>query len=341
MMSIRIKCLAFIVLALSLISCAGTSNPDEEDRGSYSIYRVKIGAIPAFLLVPERVDAEHPGPAVLMLHDHGARFDIGKEKLARPLKSAPENIKRSARQWVDKNFEGVFLADSLASLGYIVLVPDALYCGERSSADAQRWSCLTFLEDYEKDLPNRADTIKVLKDVVYEGQRDVYATCRSNLGLEWAEVILQDDLVALTWLYGLDIVDKERIGAFGFSMGAHRTWFLASHTGILRCAVAQNWMTSLAAADVTSASSLSMSVSYLRKEKDIPEIAAMASPTPMLMLAGERDHLFPRDTVARCFEVMQNLYEPNMLRTEFFDGEHECPKRVQARIVSYLDEMLK
>ena len=79
----------------------------------------------------------------------------------------------------------------------------------------------------------------------------------------------------------------------------------------------------------------------LRRRMDIPEIAAQASPTPMLLIAGERDHLFPRDTVERCFSLMQSLYEPNMLRTEFFDGEHECPKRVQARIVSYLDEMLK
>lgn len=341
-MNIRFKHLAFIALTILLASCAGrNSNPNEEHRDGYSIYHFRVDASPAFLLVPDSVDAEHPGPAVLMLHDHGARFDIGKEKLARPLKSAPENIKRSARQWVDKNFEGVFLADSLASMGYIVLVPDALYWGERSSADAQRWSRLTFLEDYEPDLPNRADTIKALKDAVYEGQRNVYATCRANMGMEWAEVILQDDLGALGWLYGLDIVDKERIGAYGFSMGAHRTWFLAANTDLLRCAVAQSWMTSLAAADVTSASSLSMCVTPLRRQMDIPEIAAMASPTPMLMLAGERDHLFPRDTVARCFEVMQSLYEPNMLRTEFFDGEHECPKRVQARIVSYLDEMLK
>lgn len=330
------------ILTLSLTACSrGSSDPNVDIRDGYAVFRVTIGANPAYLLVPEGVDANHPAPAVLMLHDHGARFDIGKEKLVRPLKSSPENVKLSAQQWVDQNFEGVYFADSLCSLGYVVLVPDAMYWGERSSADAQRWSRLTFLKDSEPELTHRADTIKALKDAVYEGQRGVYSVCMSNLGSEWAEVILEDDLAALGWLATLDIVDSSRIGSFGFSMGAHRSWLLAANTDILRCAVAQNWMTSLAAADTTSASSLSMSIKRLRRQMDIPEIAAMASPTPMLMLAGERDHLFPRDTVARCFAVMQDLYEENMLRTVFFDGEHECPKNVQAMVVAYLDEMLK
>ena len=338
----RKSLLFFALLGLLAASCGRRpSDPDVEYRDGYEVDRVRIGSIPAYLLIPDSAVAGHPAPAVLMLHDHGARFDIGKEKLVKPIHSAPEHIKRSARQWVDLNFEGVFLADSLASLGYVVLVPDALYWGERSSRDAQRWSRLTFTEDYEPDMPHRADTIKALKESVYEGQRDVYARCLSNLGQEWAEVILSDDLSALRWLSMLNIVDAGRIGSFGFSMGAHRSWFLAANTDLLRCTVAQNWMTSLAAADTVSASSLSMSVRNLRSRMDIPEIAAMASPTPMLMLAGERDHLFPRDTVARCFRLMQERYEKGMLRTEFFDGEHECPKRVQVLVADYLDGMLR
>ena len=332
--------LCISILMIMVAACGQRAVPFDslavEQRAGYSVHRVDIGDIPAYLLVPAGADAEHPGPAVLMLHDHGARFDIGKEKLVRPLETDPEHIRRSARQWVDKNFEGVFLADSLCSLGYVVLVPDALYWGGRSSEDARRWSRLTFGDEAADK-----DTVKSLKDKVYEGQREVYAECVSEKGKEWAEVILEDDLKALEWLSGLPFVDSGRIASFGFSMGAHRSWLLAASKAHLRCAVAQNWMTSLAAADTTSASSLSMCVTSLRRRMDIPEIAALASPTPMYLLAGERDHLFPRDTVARCFERMQELYEPDMLRTEFFDGEHECPKRVQALVVAYLDAMLR
>lgn len=38
--------------------------------------------VPALYLRPQ---GPGPHPAVLLLHDHGARFDIGKEKLVRPL----------------------------------------------------------------------------------------------------------------------------------------------------------------------------------------------------------------------------------------------------------------
>ena len=340
------KLLLISILAISAAACVKQVAPfrslASEERDGYTVHLVTIGEeIPAYLLVPAGADAEHPGPAVLMLHDHGARFDIGKEKLVRPLEGSPEHIKRSARQWADKNFEGVFLGDSLCSLGYVVLVPDALYWGGRSSEEAQRWSRLSFLEDSEPGLEHRSDTIRALKDIVYEGQRDVYGRCVSERGEEWAEVILEDDLAALEWLQALPFVDAGRVASFGFSMGAHRSWFLAANTDRLRCAVAQNWMTSLAAADTTSASSLSMSVRRLRRRMDIPEIAAQASPTPLFLIAGERDHLFPRDTVARCFSLIQSLYEPNMLRTEFFDGEHECPKRVQVMVADYLGEMLR
>lgn len=323
------------VLAAGIFSCSGPVTG--EHRDGYTVSRVMVcDSIPAFLLVPDGASASHPAPAVLMLHDHGARFDIGKEKLVRPLASAPDHIKASADQWIHTNFEGVYVGDSLCSLGYVVLVPDALYWGERSNPLAQTWSELSFGPQADQ----YKDSIKVLKNVVYEGQRDVYASCVRKQGKEWAYVMMEDDRAAMEWLAAQPYVDAGRIGSFGFSMGAHRSWFLAANTDGLRCAVAQNWMTSLAAADTTSASSRSMSTK-LRESMDIPEIAAMASPTPMLVLAGERDHLFPRDTVARCFDVMHSTYAPGALRTEFFDGAHECPKRVQAIIVSYLDSQLK
>lgn len=335
----RLSYIASILIAAASCSCVHPHTSPlsgVEERDGYCIKELSIDGITSFLLVPDGATDVHPAPAVLMLHDHGARFDIGKEKLACPLASSPEYIRRSARQWVDKNFEGVFLADSLCRMGYVVLVPDALYWGGRSSEDAQRWSRLSFSDETAP-----SDTLKMLKDRVYEGQMDVYEQCVSEMGKEWAEVILQDDLKALEWLSGQSFVNADRIASFGFSMGAHRSWFLAANTDLLHCAVAQNWMTMLSAADTTSASSYSMSVSELRHRMDIPEIASMASPTPMLMIAGERDHLFPREAVEEAFGIMQSKYTPGALRTVFFDGEHECPKRVQSIVVSYLDEQLK
>ena len=207
-----------------------------EDRSGYECRYVefavgKDGAgkerIRAYLLVP---DGGSDCPAVVMLHDHGARFDIGKEKLVKPMAGILEmgtedHIMRSSRQWIDKNFDGVYLADSLALLGYVVLVTDALYWGERSSEDAQRWSELTYGTS-NKDKAVK-DTIKVLKSRVYDGQEELYRKLHSQ-NIIWAEKMLRDDVASVRLLKSLPFVDKVRIGAFGFSMGAHRCWMLAA-----------------------------------------------------------------------------------------------------------------
>ena len=163
-----------------------------EKRAGYECRYVEFSTeaterIKAYVLVPDKASRRRKCPALVMLHDHGARFDIGKEKLVRPMTKVLEchendHIARSSEQWVDKYFDGIYLADSLASLGYIVLVADALYWGERSSDDAQRWSELTYgnqesatrTDDRCLDMKAKKDTLKALKNRIYESQRSVY-----------------------------------------------------------------------------------------------------------------------------------------------------------------------
>ena len=54
-----------------------------QDRGSYVAQKIIFNLsadsrVLAYLLVPK---GRGPFPAVLLLHDHGAKFDIGKEKM--------------------------------------------------------------------------------------------------------------------------------------------------------------------------------------------------------------------------------------------------------------------
>lgn len=64
-----------------------------------------------------------PFPAVLLLHDHGAEFGIGKEKLVRPWYD--ETRLASAQAWADRYYSGRFVGDELARRGYVVLCLDA------------------------------------------------------------------------------------------------------------------------------------------------------------------------------------------------------------------------
>lgn len=321
-----------------------------EDRDGYECRYVEFSVgkyaavkerIKAYLLVP---DGGSNRPAVLMLHDHGARFDIGKEKLVKPIASVLENkeedhIMRSSKQWIDKNFDGVYLADSLASLGYVVLVADALYWGERSSEDAQRWSELT----YGNHIMTQSvkDSIKVLKNRVYHSQKHIYDELYS-IGEIWAEKILRDDIASVRLLKSLPFVDKDRIGAFGFSMGAHRCWMLSAFCKDVRCGVALSWMTTLDREERMKASDYSMAVIPMREKMDFGDIGRFLAPKPMMFLSGTQDHLFPKEKVTVAFEKLQIYYQdcPENLETRFFEGGHHCGKEVQSLIVRYLDENL-
>ena len=308
--------------------------------------------VKAYLLVPEVASKARKRPAVLMLHDHGARFDIGKEKLVRPMISvlpegADDHINRSSQQWADKYFDGTFLADSLAGLGYVVLVADALYWGERSSTDAQKWSELLYadslaLSESEQALSPKAkkDRIKVLKNKVYEGQRDVYDSLMRQ-DVIWAEKILRDDIASVKLLKSLPYVDKKKIAAFGFSMGAHRCWMLAAFCDDVKCGVALSWMTTLDRDAEMTPSDYSMAVMPMREQMDFGDIGKFLAPKPMLFLSGETDPLFPKDKVADAYIKLKKHYEkcPDRLQTEFFDGGHHCGKAVQTRIIEYLHGM--
>lgn len=72
--------------------------------------------IPAFLLVPDGVDAAHPAPAVAVWHQHNGAWHLGKVE--------PAGLAGSAM-----HHTGV----ELAREGYVVLCPDALCFGERQS----------------------------------------------------------------------------------------------------------------------------------------------------------------------------------------------------------------
>ena len=109
------------------------------------------------------------------------------------------------------------------------------------SDDAQRWSELTYgnqesatrTDDRCLDKKAKKDTLKALKNRIYESQRSVYdSLMRTNV--IWAEKILRDDVAAVRLLASMPFVDKNNIGAFGFSMGAHRCWLLSAFCEELR-----------------------------------------------------------------------------------------------------------
>ncbi len=351
---------------------------EREKRNGYECRLVEFAVekgerTKGYLLVPDGASWLEKRPAVLMLHDHGARFDIGKEKLVRPMNhestiGSNEYIVNSSRQWVDVNFDGVYLADSLATLGYVVLVSDALYWGDRSTGDAQEWSRMNYDDSYI--FPARLETvlspdavvvdndsarirktvIRRQKNLVYEGQREVYDSL-SACGVIWAEKMLRDDAAAARLLSRLPFVDRKNVGAFGFSLGAHRCWMLSAFCREVKCGVALSWITTLDGFEDDNASDLSMRIRPMRDQIDFGDIGLWLRPKPMLFLNGTTDKLFSADKVQIAFGKLQKHYsdynfsegnpqtEPSFepLQTVFFNGGHHCGKDVQGAIVDFFD----
>ncbi|MBM3860232.1 MAG: hypothetical protein FJ395_11350 [Verrucomicrobia bacterium] len=97
-------------------------------------YEVEPGdRVPAFVLIPNGVDAKHPAPAVAVWHQHNAEWHIGK--------AGPAGLAGST-----EHHTGV----ALAKEGYVVICPDALCFGERQSqhlkgGDYERFEFLRYV----------------------------------------------------------------------------------------------------------------------------------------------------------------------------------------------------
>ncbi len=115
----------------------------EQDRGSYVARKVVLNLtgdsrVLAFLLVPKSAGLH---PAVLLLHDHGAKFDIGKEKVIEPWEEPTEKME-SARKWVAQYYGGRFIGDALAQRGYVCLATDMLNWSDRGGGGYENQEAL-------------------------------------------------------------------------------------------------------------------------------------------------------------------------------------------------------
>jgi len=294
-----------------------------EDRGAYEARKLVFSVsadcrIPAYLLVPK---GKGPFPAVVALHDHGAYFLIGKEKVIRPFDERPEIID-AAQQWADKCCGGRFFGDELAKRGYVVFAADALFWGDRGRKEG----------------------------VDYTAQQALSSNL-IQMGMTWPGVITWDDIRSADFVATLPEVDPRRIAAMGLSMGCHRTWMLSAATDRIAAGVAICWMgtteTLMAPGNnqTKGHSSYSMLVPDLRNYLDYPDVASIACPKPMLFFNGDQDGLFPvkgvQDAYARMRAVWASQGASGRLTTRLWPRPHVFDVEMQDTAFAWLDRQLK
>lgn len=293
---------------------------DRQDRGTYMAEKVALNItdenrVNALILTPK---SPPPYPAIVLLHDHGAKFDIGKEKMIKPWENAAQLA--SAQAWADKYFSGRFVGDELAKRGYLVIAIDAPGFGERGPID-------------------------------YEQQQAI-ASNFFNLGRSLAGAMAYEDMRTVDFLSTLPQVDAKRIGALGFSMGAFRAWQLAALSDKVAATAAISWFGNYDGLMVPGNNVLRGQSSFymlhpgLANKLDIPDVASLAAPRPLLIFNGGKDKLFPAATVNDAYKKIHTVWrsqnaESQLLTQTWPELGHVFFQEQQEVVFPWLDRWLK
>lgn len=294
---------------------------ESEKRDGYTAYKIefnltKYSRVKAYLLVP---DGKGPFPGIVALHDHGAHFTIGKEKMVRPF-GVEQAILDDADNWADGLYEGQYVGDYLAKNGYAVLSTDALMWGERGCREGSDNTHLA----------------------------SVYGNML-QLGRNLAGWMTFEDSYATEFLASLPEVDAERIGCTGLSMGGYRTWMLAAISPLIKASVGVCWMTD---ADTMlhwthgrhERGGFANNLGGVRNILDYPHIATLACPNAMLLINGDTDKLFKPHAVRKCYDIMHEVWDSqgvgDKLETYLLPQGHEMKKDVQKMALDFLKKHL-
>ena len=187
--------------------------------------------VPAFVLVPKH--ARKPAPALVALHDHGGFYLWGKEKIVEMPEEHPV-----VTEFKRNYYGGRSIANELVRQGYIVVIIDMFYWGERRM----------ILNDDPDDWRTRPSSITRERIQAFNsraGQNEqLVGRTIYSAGFTWPGVMFWDDIRTVDYLLTRPDVDKQRIGCVGLSVGGLRSCHLAALDDRIKGAVVVGWMAS-------------------------------------------------------------------------------------------------
>jgi dienelactone hydrolase len=310
-----------------------------EDRGSFTLEHITFQTtpairVPAFLLKPKK---EGRLPAIVALHDHGGFYMWGKEKLVQL-----ENEHPVLTEFKKRSYAGHSIAEDMARAGYLVIVIDMFYWGERRMlvpGDAEDW----------RERPATLTRERINAFNQRSGQNEPWmGRTIAATGGTWPGIMLWDDIRTVDYLVSRPDVDPNRIGCLGLSVGGLRSAYLAAADPRIKAAVVIGWMTSFP-------SQLREKIMYtigptklipgLYRYLDYPDIASLAMPAAMLVINGGKDQLFDSKGVQIAFQKLKDCYAkariPDKVQCTLYpDAPHEFNEAMQEEAWRFLSRFV-
>jgi dienelactone hydrolase len=311
---------------------------EQRDMGEYLREKVVFSTtpdfrVPAFLLIPKGLRA--PAPAIVDLHSHGGMFLFGKEKVTDLGRNHPAMV-----EYHRTNYGGRPTATALVRRGYVVITCDAFPFGERRLMMDEDlrigWDRSNYtLEDVQRlNATCRAKESTLAKSLVYAG-----AT--------WPGITAWDDIRTVDYLCTRPEVDPKRIGCLGVSFGGWRSLFLGGLDQRITANCVVGFMSAVKPMIRRHMDTHSFVhfVPGLHRRLDLPDVAALRVPKPLLVLQCRRDGLFPLAGMQEAVKNIEAIYAhagaPRSFTARFYDLPHVFNVAMQEEAFDWLDRMLK
>ncbi len=289
--------------------------------------------VPAYVLLPRGLRGR--APAIIDLHSHGGMFLFGKEKVIDFGTNHPAMVDYQRR-----NYDSRPTATELVRRGYVVISIDAFMFGERRlmlDPDLARgWDRGRYSLD-DVRLLNQQCRVK----------ETTLAKSLAWAGLTWPGIVFWDDMRTVDYLLTRPEVDPERIGCLGISMGGYRSCYLAALDERISAACVTGFMSTLRPMLQRHVDTHSWVhfVPGQARYLDLPDVASLHAPKPLLVQQCAQDGLFPptgmRDALQKIADAYAKAGAADRFTGRFYDVPHQFTRQMQDDAFDWLDRQLR
>jgi hypothetical protein len=289
--------------------------------------------VPAYVHIPKGLIGR--AHAIVDLHSHGGMFLFGKEKVIDFGRNHPVMDTYHAA-----NYAGRPTATALVRRGYVVITIDAFMFGERRvMMDADHGL------GWDRAAYGVEDVLRL--NQICRAKESTLAKTLTVLGMSWPGIVAWDDMRTVDYLLTRPDVDGSRIGCVGVSFGGWRSLFLSALDPRIRAGCIVGFMSTIRTMlrrHVDTHSWVHF-VPGLHQHLDLPDVASLTMPRPLLVQQCRRDGLFPLEgmetAVAHIAEAYARAGLADRFTSRFYDVPHEFNVAMQEDAFSWLDDVLR